>query len=138
MSGVGDKRRSPRVPCDIPVEYTRTGTRPQDGRITNIGPGGALLTTQEAIQVETILVLRFQLPRSNRPIQTVGRVKWLNQQTVGVEFVGPPVPISIPSLSDLIERGYFVAETALLRYFLGGWGKGDALLVPRELLLNSS
>ena len=88
ISSLGDRRRSPRVPCDIRVEYTRTGTYPQHGRITDIGTGGALITTPRAIPVGTTLVLRFLLPPSNHPIRAVCKVKWLNQQTVGVEFDG--------------------------------------------------
>ncbi|MFQ5801583.1 MAG: PilZ domain-containing protein [Candidatus Methylomirabilales bacterium] len=88
MTKPGDRRHSPRAFCDISVEYTCTGTRAQDGRIANIGTGGALLSIPEAIPVGTTLVLRFDLPPSNRPIQAVGEVKWLNQQKVGVGFVG--------------------------------------------------
>lgn len=88
MSGLGDRRCSRRVRCDIPVEYTPTGTRPQYGRIANIAPGGVLFTTLRPIPVGTTLVLRFLLPPSNHPIRAVGEVKWLHQQTVGVEFAG--------------------------------------------------
>ncbi|MFQ5802343.1 MAG: PilZ domain-containing protein [Candidatus Methylomirabilales bacterium] len=88
MSDSTDKRHSPRVPCDIPMEYEVEGARPQDGRITNIGTEGAFITTQETIPVGTKLILRFQLPLSSRPIWTVCTVKWADQRTVGVEFAG--------------------------------------------------
>ncbi len=83
-----DKRHSPRVPCDIPVEYEFEGRPPQRGQFTNIGTGGALLTTHVAIPVGATLILRFPIPPSNRPIQTVGTAKWVNQWMVGVQFVG--------------------------------------------------
>ncbi len=84
---LSDKRHSLRVPCNIPVEYELKG-RPQQGQLTNIGTGGASLSAPVSIPVGTTLVLRFPLPPSNRPIQAVGKVKWEDQQTLGVEFVG--------------------------------------------------
>jgi len=61
---------------------------PQDGRITDIGTGGALLTTHQAIPVGAQLILRFQLPLSNRFIQTSCTVKWADHGRVGVKFPG--------------------------------------------------
>ncbi len=45
MSIPGDTRRSPRIPCDIPVEYHIKGDPPQEGRIVKLGTAGAPLTT---------------------------------------------------------------------------------------------
>lgn len=88
MAPLGDRRCSPRASCDISVEYTCAGYRPQDGRIANIGTGGVLLATPDVIPVGTTVVLRFDLPPSNRPIRAVGEVKWLDQEAVGVGFAG--------------------------------------------------
>jgi len=88
MSDPPDTRHSPRIPCDIPVEYQVHGAPPQDGRITDIGTGGALLTTQQAIPVGALLILRFQLPLSNRLIQTSCTVKWADHGRTGVKFPG--------------------------------------------------
>lgn len=86
MTGHDDKRRSPRIPCDIAMEYHVKGDRPQDGRITKLGTAGALLTTEETIPLGTELVLHFHLPVSNRPIRTNCTVKWVDGQSIGVEF----------------------------------------------------
>ncbi len=83
-----DERSSPRVPCDIPAEYILKGARPQDGRIADIGTTGASVTAQEAIPVGTELILRFQLPLSDRLIQTACTVKWADEHRFGVEFAG--------------------------------------------------
>jgi len=88
MAPLGDRRCSPRASCDISVEYTCAGYRPQDGRIANIGTAGVLLATPDVIPVGTTVVLRFDLPPSNRPIRAVGEVKWLDQEAVGVGFAG--------------------------------------------------
>lgn len=88
MGTLGDRRRSPRASCHVSAEYTRRGYRPQEGWIANIGTGGALLTTPEAIPIGTTVILHFDLPPSNRPIQAVGEVKWRDQKKVGVGFVG--------------------------------------------------
>ncbi len=40
-------------------------------------------------------------------------------------------------VDDLIDRGYLMFETSLLRTFGGGWDDSlQGLLVPRELLLS--
>lgn len=88
MSGFGDRRYSPRIPCDIPVQYTPTGVSLRDARIINIGTGGVLLTTTEDILVGITLSLRFLLPLSTHPVQVLGEVRWVHLQNVGVEFTG--------------------------------------------------
>ncbi len=86
MSEQTDTRRSPRIPCDFPMEYELQGARPRDGRIIKIGTAGALLTTQEPIPLGTELVLRVHLPLSNRPMRTICTAKWVDDCSVGVEF----------------------------------------------------
>ncbi len=60
MINVIDRRVSPRISCDLWVDYEVMGTRTQAGRITNIGTDGVLLTTQGASpSVGTELLLCF-------------------------------------------------------------------------------
>ena len=54
-----DTRRSPRIPCDLPMEYHIKGERPRDGRITKIGTVGALLAMEDAVPLGAELVLPF-------------------------------------------------------------------------------
>jgi hypothetical protein len=85
---LSDRRRSPRIPCDLSVEYEERGARTQQGRIANIGITGTLLKTQAASPpVGVELFIRFRLPLSNRPVQTVATVRWAAQWSAGVEFV---------------------------------------------------
>jgi len=88
MSDINDRRHSPRIPCDLPVEYQEKGGRTRQGRMTNIGITGTLLRTQAASPpVGVDVSIRFRLPLSNRPVQTTGTVKWATQWAAGVEFV---------------------------------------------------
>ncbi|MFQ5802379.1 MAG: PilZ domain-containing protein [Candidatus Methylomirabilales bacterium] len=86
MRDLNDTRRSPRIPCDLPMEYQIPGTHPRNGRITKIGTLGALLTTQETVPLGVELFLSFHLPLSKRQINTVGTVRWTSQGRAGVEF----------------------------------------------------
>ncbi len=86
MSDPPDTRRSPRIPCDLPMEYQVQGAPPREGRITKLGTAGALLTTQEPVPLGAELVLHFRLPLSNRPIRTACTVKWVDNCSVGVEL----------------------------------------------------
>lgn len=87
MSYAIDKRRSPRIPCDLSVEYDVKDAPAQLGWLVNIGTTGALITTEGVIPpVGAQLRLRFHLPLSNRRVQTVGTVRWATPGRIGVEF----------------------------------------------------
>jgi c-di-GMP-binding flagellar brake protein YcgR len=88
MPYLSDERRSLRVPCDLSVEYAVKGAPTRQGRMKNIGPTGALLTTPGAVPpVEVEVIVSFHLPLSQRPVRTLGKVRWAHQETAGVEFV---------------------------------------------------
>ena len=90
MAYLIDQRRSPRITCDLPVEYTVRGgsSRAGAGRITNIGTGGGLLTTQGTIpSAGGDLGLRFRLPISDRSVQVTAIVRWTAPGRAGVAFV---------------------------------------------------
>ncbi|MGH7372412.1 MAG: PilZ domain-containing protein [Candidatus Methylomirabilales bacterium] len=105
-----DKRRSPRAACDLAVEYAVRGARTHQGRITNIGTHGTLLTTQGPIPpVGADVLLRFHLPLSHRPVQTLGKVKWATPRNAGMEFLHLGL-----QEKDEIWR-YYARESALHR-----------------------
>ena len=81
-----DTRRSPRAPCDLPMEYQLPGTAPRNGRITKLGTLGALVTTQETVPVGAELQLRFDLPLSKRRVNALAQVRWTAHGRAGVEF----------------------------------------------------
>ena len=86
MNNPPDTRRSPRVSCDLPMEYQVQGAPPREGRITKLGTAGALLTTQEPVPLGAELILHFRLPVSNRPVRIACTVMWADERSVGVEF----------------------------------------------------
>lgn len=83
-----DRRRAPRIPCDLSVEYKLRGGRIRKGRMTNLGTSGMLLTMQEtAPPVGADLLFRFRLPRSTHRVQAIGSVRWISLDRAGVQFV---------------------------------------------------
>ena len=88
MSDLIDRRLSPRIFCDLAVDYTARDMHAQTGRITNIGTAGVCLATQRLIlPVGADVLLHFRLPLGKRPIQAGGTVRWAAQWTAGVELV---------------------------------------------------
>lgn len=91
MTDLIDQRHSPRITCDLPMEYTVRGghSRAGAGQITNIGTGGGLVTTQGTTpSAGADLDLRFRLPVSYRSVQVVANVRWTAAGRAGVAFVG--------------------------------------------------
>ena len=88
MTRLEDTRRSPRIPCDLAIQYEVRGVGPRTGRIMNIGAGGVCLNTQGPIPtVGAEVALRFHLPLSKREIETSGKVRWSAEGKAGVEFI---------------------------------------------------
>lgn len=88
MTDLTDRRLSPRISCDLAVDYTAGDAHGQMGRITNIGTAGLCLATQQVIlPVGLDLSLHFQLPLGKRPIQAGGTVRWVVQWSAGVELI---------------------------------------------------
>src|SRR3989304_5043818 len=88
MTNLIDRRLSPRISCDLAVDYTAEDVHAQMGRITNIGTAGLCLATQRAIlPVGLDLSLHFRLPLGRRPIQAGGTVRWVVQLRAGVELI---------------------------------------------------
>ena len=88
MTDLIDRRLSPRISCDLAVDYTARDAHAQMGRITNIGTAGLCLATPRLIlPVGADLSLHFRLPLGKRPVQTGGTVRWAAQWTAGVELV---------------------------------------------------
>ncbi len=87
MNNPTDTRRSPRISCNLPMEYQIPGTHPRNGRITKLGTKGALLTTHETVPLGAELLLSFHLPLSKSQINTVGAVRWTSQGRARVEFI---------------------------------------------------
>jgi len=110
MTDLIDRRLSPRISCDLAVDYTAGDVHAQMGRITNIGTAGLCLATQRVIlPVGLDLSLHFRLPLGKRPIQAGGTVRWVVQLRAGVELIQMGYQDQ-----DEIWR-YYVKETARQR-----------------------
>jgi hypothetical protein len=84
-----DRRRAARIACDLSVEYKFRGGSLRGCRISNLGMYGLLLTAHGTNPpVGADLLLRLYLPRTNRPVQVIGTVRWTTEETAGVEFTG--------------------------------------------------
>lgn len=87
MNEQADRRRSPRIPCNLAAEYVIRNAYPRQGRMLNIGPGGTLLSTHDAVfPIGLGLLLCFHLPLSNHPVGVGGTVRWVTPNQAGVEF----------------------------------------------------
>ncbi len=88
MSELVDRRLSPRISCDLQVDYQAGDDDSRMGRITNIGTAGVCLVTQSTtLSVGADLLLHFWLPIGKRAIQAGGTVKWAAQWTAGIALV---------------------------------------------------
>lgn len=116
MTDLLDRRLSPRIPCDVAVDYTAGEDRyAQMGRITNIGTAGVCLATQRVIlPVGLVLSLHFRLPLGKRPIQAGGTVRWVVEWAAGVE---------------LIKMGY-QEQDEIWRYYVKQAARQRGILLP--------
>lgn len=87
MNEQADRRHLPRISCNLAAEYVIRNARPRQGRMLNIGPGGTLLSTDDAVfPVGLGLLVCFHLPLSNYPVGVGGTVRWVSPNQAGVEF----------------------------------------------------
>jgi len=93
-----ERRRYPRLNLNIQVEYSVIrGDEAAKTQSKNISAGGICLILYEDIQPDSILELKFYLPRDADPIKAIGRVVWRSEIVVaddkrtrfdaGIEFL---------------------------------------------------
>jgi len=119
----GRRRRYKRIPVSIPVRISTVDpeTDPWTGKSffraiedvsVNISRGGLYVRTEEPIQPGQRVLLELFIP-GEKPVETVGRVKWMNSTMqsnagdrgtgIGVEFMGGP-PEQFNPLLDFLSR----------------------------------
>ena len=86
-----DRRRSARAPLQVRVSYSTV-----DALFTefsrNVNEGGIFVATDTPPEIDTRVLLKFQLPGSDKPIQASGRVAWIQSAQgdepagMGIEF----------------------------------------------------
>lgn len=83
------RRRHHRLPVSVPVRYRLTNSSSYvDSEISEIGVGGALLTTQEPLPLDTELTLEVVPPGGAAPIAIASRVSYhVSTGGSGLRFV---------------------------------------------------
>ena len=70
-----EKRKSPRVPANIRVNYSTVDEFLSDFT-TNINEGGLFIQTKTVLEIGTSVQLKFSLPHAKRLIEVEGEVMW--------------------------------------------------------------
>lgn len=83
------RRRHHRLPVSVPVRYRVTNSSNYiDSEISEIGVGGALLTTPEPLPIDTELTLEVVPPGAAGAIEIAGRVSYhVPSGSTGLRFV---------------------------------------------------
>jgi len=96
-----DKRRSPRASIKARVDYE---IESEDTFLfeytTNLSRDGIFLQTNNPLEPDTVLSLRFNVPESNRVIEVQGKVIWVNEFRPKGENLNPGMGIQFIDLSD--------------------------------------
>jgi Tfp pilus assembly protein PilZ len=83
------KRRHARLPVSLPVRY-RTTTTPdfREAVLTEISIGGALLRTDESLDLGSDVIIELQAPGASVPIPLAGKVTYrIDLDGVGLKFI---------------------------------------------------
>lgn len=83
MSGRNDKRRQPRVPIYVKVDYKVDMTRddaPYSDYSVNINRDGLFLKSRSPLTPGTLVNLQFAFPEDARVIKVAGRVVWITKE----------------------------------------------------------
>lgn len=81
-----NRRRHPRRPCTIPVDYA-VDDHPLKGLIQNISGGGALLSSGGGhFLIGQEISMSFLLPPSSKHVKSQGKIAWSGRKSVGVRF----------------------------------------------------
>jgi type IV pilus assembly protein PilZ len=89
-----DRRREPRAPIELRVEYKRLNTFFAD-YTKNISRGGTFIGTERPLEIGTEFIFALDLPTLAEPLRLRGRVMWTttteeaskaNPAGMGIEF----------------------------------------------------
>ena len=86
-----ERRRSLRAPVVVRIEYATVDALFSDFT-RNINEGGVFIETDCPAPLDSVVQLRFRLPRTREALQGAGRVAWIEPgadgrpQGMGVEF----------------------------------------------------
>lgn len=92
-----DRRRHPRAPIELKVQYKRLNSFFAD-YTRNIGRGGTFIRTTKPLDIGTEFVFELTVPKMDEPLVLRGRVQWIvraedatDQQEpgMGIGFIFP-------------------------------------------------
>ena len=113
-----DRRRAPRAPIELKVEYKRLNTFFAD-YTKNISRGGTFIGTEKPLPVGTEFVFALGVPVWSEPLRLRGKVIWV---TIGSEATNAnPAGMGIEFQYDAAERRE--KETAVERLMLQELGE---------------
>jgi type IV pilus assembly protein PilZ len=103
-----ERRKTPRTPVVVRVTYCNVDVLFSEFA-RNINEGGLFIETENPPALDTHVSLQFELPGSEEPIQTEGRVVWISSGEdeeppgMGVGFEGLS-PEARTRINELVRR----------------------------------
>lgn len=96
-----DRRKSPRTPAAIPVDYSTVDAFFSEFT-TNINEGGMFVSSERMHPIDTLVTLLFKLPSCEEPCQVEGRVVWHRMES---DSEGPPgMGIEFEEMDELTRQ----------------------------------
>ena len=80
-----DERETPRVPCNIDVDYM-TQDQQYTNTILDISPAGVFIETDDPPEVGQKITLIFSFLASEDHFEVTGEIVWRSSQGIGVKF----------------------------------------------------
>ena len=108
-----EKRRHPRIPCFVAVEYVAQG-RAYTDFIRDTSRGGMFIETYWPFMIGEKLSLTFNPPEINRPIKVSGEVVRINPKGIGVKCES--TPIKYEGESEIKKRKTLIGRRKLKRH----------------------
>ncbi len=81
-----DKRKNPRISCDVKAWYTSNENFGQE-YIKNISLGGAFVETPEIFSIGQAIRLKIPFSDQNKYVKVKGNIVRITPEGVGVEFL---------------------------------------------------
>ena len=101
-----ERRRSPRAPVVVRVEYSTVDAFFSDFS-RDLNEGGIFIETDRPLEPESEVHLQFRIPGDDEPLRVRGRVAWSARggprSGMGVEFEALP-PEARERINDLVRR----------------------------------
>jgi len=110
VKGARESRRHRRRTVRVQVEYVTAFGR-RSGTATTLGAGGLFVATDEPLDPDSRIALRFRLPGGARLHTLQGRVVWANPRTeretrnagMGIEFTEPAACVNLARELETVE-----------------------------------